>query len=84
MILTAELFARAGRAMFGDEWQNPMAALIGMNPRTVRRISAAARDGLPYDMNQTLCPLLAEHLRISAVAAKDRAKEAQVVARLLE
>lgn len=83
MKLTADLFARAGRALFGDEWQNPLADLLGMNPRTVRRIAKAAREGEDYPVNETLAPVLADHLRSAATDAKARAKEAEAVAKLL-
>lgn len=83
MTLTADLFARAGRALFGDEWQNPLADLLGMNPRTVRRIAKAAREGEDYPVNETLAPVLAKHLMAAAVEAKCRAREAEALARLL-
>ena len=84
MTLTADLFARAGRALFGDEWQNPLADLLGMNPRTVRRIARAAREGEEYPVNETLGPRLAGLLRERAKEAKAQAKEADQLASLLE
>lgn len=83
MTLTPQLFAEAGRALFGEEWQNPTAALLGINPRTVRRIAAAARDGVAYDVNQTLAPLLAQHLADRAIRAEAEAVEARRLAKLL-
>lgn len=63
MKLTAELFVRAGRGLFGDEWQNPLAALLEMNPRTVRRIAKAAREGEDYPINQSLATRLHGEMR---------------------
>lgn len=44
----SELVARAGAAIYGAEWQNPLARALGINERTMRRLAAAARDGEPY------------------------------------
>jgi|GEM_PF-5403251 len=84
MTITPELFARAGRALFGEEWQNPLADLLGMNQRTIRRIAKAAREGEDYPVNETLGPVLAEHLRTAVILAKARANEAEALANLLE
>lgn len=84
MTLTPDLFAQAGRALFGDEWQNPLADLIGMSERTVRRIAKAARDGDDYPVNPTLGPVLAGHLKARAKAAAEESKEAERLAKLLE
>lgn len=83
MTITPELFARAGRALFGEEWQNPLADLLGMNQRTIRRIAKAAREGEDYPVNETLGPVLAEHLRAAVILAKARANEAEALANLL-
>ena len=63
MTMTPQLFAQAGEALFGPEWKQPLADLIGMNVRTVRRIAAAAREGEDYPVNESLGPTLAEHLQ---------------------
>lgn len=44
----SELIAAAGAAIYGDEWQNPLARDLGINERTMRRIAAAAKAGEPY------------------------------------
>ncbi len=44
----AQLVAQFGERLFGPEWAAPMARLTGTNERTVRRVRAAAREGLNY------------------------------------
>jgi hypothetical protein len=83
MTITAALFAQVGEALFGDEWKRPLAALLGMNDRTVFRIAAAARDGADYPVNPDLGPVLAEHLAQRATQAEGQAKEALRLAQLL-
>jgi hypothetical protein len=56
----SELVARAGAAIFGPEWQNPLARALGMNERTMRRLAAAARDGEPYPIAPGVLRELAE------------------------
>lgn len=57
----SELVADAGRALYGDDWQNPLARLLGINERTMRRIAAAAREGEAYPVAPgALRDLLAE------------------------
>lgn len=84
MTLTPDLFAQVGQALFGAEWKRPLAVLIGMNERTVFRIAKAAKDGEPYQINETLAPTLAALLRERARAASAEAQEAERLARLLE
>ena len=62
MSIDAQVFAQAGEAMFGEEWKSPMADLLGMDVRTVRRIAKAAWEGAEYPINPTLGPVLAQHL----------------------
>ncbi|MBA4786557.1 MAG: hypothetical protein H2039_00810 [Brevundimonas sp.] len=83
MTINAPLFAAAGQALFGDEWKRPLAALLGMNDRTVFRIAAAARDGADYPVNPDLGPILAQHLAKRATEAEAQAKEARRLAKLL-
>jgi len=84
MTIDAKLFAQAGEAMFGPDWRQPLAELIGMNIRTVRRISAALREGEDYPINPTLAPVLAEHLRAYARRSQEEAKAAEELAKKLE
>lgn len=70
--------------MFGPDWRQPLAELIGMNIRTVRRISAALREGEDYPINPTLAPLLAEHLRAYAQRSREAAEGAEALATQLE
>lgn len=50
--LTPDLVRRAGIALYGEEWQSPLARLLGVADRTVRRVAQAARDGSDYQVNQ--------------------------------
>lgn len=83
MQITATLFVEAGRALFGDEWKRPLAALLEMNERTVFRIAAAARTGEGYRINPAIGPVLAEHLARRADQAEAQAVEARRLAKLL-
>lgn len=83
MTINAQLFADAGQALFGVEWKRHLAALLGMNDRTVFRIAAAARDGAEYPVNPDLRPILAEHLARRATEAETQAKEARRLAKVL-
>lgn len=83
MMITPELFAEAGRALYGEEWQNPIANLLGMNERTVRRIAKAAREDADYPINESLGPVLARHLREAAEDFRIRAATAHVLAERL-
>lgn len=55
VLTDAQLFAAAGRALFGDNWGQATARLLGWKldakgqNRTLQRIQAAAKAGLPYD-----------------------------------
>ncbi len=39
-VLSAEELARAGRALFGDQWQTSIAAELGVSDRHMRRFAA--------------------------------------------
>lgn len=82
MAINPQLFAQAGEALFGPEWKQPMADLLGMNVRTVRRIAKACRDGDDYPVNATVGPVLARHLRQAVATYRDRAAEAERLAKL--
>lgn len=43
-----QLIAAAGRALFGAQWQVPLAQALGINERTMRRIAQAEREGDDY------------------------------------
>lgn len=43
-----QLIAAAGRALFGAQWQVPLAQSLGINERTMRRIAQAEREGDEY------------------------------------
>ncbi len=59
----SELFARAGEALYGDDWQSPMARALGLNLRTVQRLAAAARDAQPYRIAPALMDEVAKLVR---------------------
>ena len=82
--LTPELFCRAGAALYGSEWQMPTARLLDVDPRRIRRIAQAAREGRPYDINQNWRAELAAAVRRAATDHELRGREAEAVARLLE
>ena len=83
MTITPTLFAQAGEALFGQEWKRPLAGLLSMNERTVFRIAKAARDGEDYPVSPSLGPVLAGHLRQAVATYRDRAEEAERLAKLL-
>ena len=56
--LTPELMQRAGVALYGEHWQMPLARLLGVSDRTVRRIAQAARMGEPYRIHQSWAPAI--------------------------
>jgi hypothetical protein len=62
----AQLIARAGVSMFGDEWPAPLARALGVNPRTMQRLAAAVREGRGYPLNPSLIEDLAALLRLEA------------------
>ncbi|MBG7616485.1 hypothetical protein IWC96_14500 [Brevundimonas sp. BAL450] len=77
----AELFCAAGRALFGENWQQPTARLLGWKlvngqNRAVQRIKAAADAGEEYGINPAVLAELAGHLA-------DRATECKGLARRL-
>ena len=58
-----ELIASAGRALFGAQWQVPLAQLLGVNERTMRRIAQAEREGADYPFAPGALADLAQALR---------------------
>lgn len=73
----AQLFAEAGRALFGERWPQPTAELLGWpvnekgQNRTVQRIKAAADKGEEYRINPAVMMELSEHLATRATEARD-------------
>lgn len=82
--LTPALICRAGAALFGPEWQAPMAALVGVDERSVRRVAQAARMGRPYAVKGDWRTPLADALRKAPLDFELRAREAAEVAKLFE
>ncbi|WP_338575755.1 hypothetical protein V8J38_11270 [Brevundimonas olei] len=64
----AQLFAAAGKALYGERWQQPLAALLGWpldergQNRTVQRIKAAAERGEEYRISPNVMQELSGHL----------------------
>lgn len=83
-ILTPELVCRIGFAIFGREWQAPLARLLGVNARTVRHVAAAAGRGTDYRVNQDWLPRLLPHLRPVARDYELRGRDAEALLRLFE
>lgn len=81
--LTAELVCRAGEALYGREWQAPMAALVGRDVRSIRRLVRDARNGRDRQIDQTWLPILTEALDEAAVDFELRARQASTVRNLL-
>lgn len=59
----AQLIARAGLALYGEEWAAPLARALELNERTVRRIKAAAGAGAAYPVAPGALADLARLLR---------------------
>lgn len=77
----AELFCAAGRALFGENWQQPTARLLGWTltngqNRAVQRIAAAASAGEDYRIAPPVMAELAQHLE---KRSRDCAKLAQML-----
>jgi hypothetical protein len=54
---------RAGRALFGELWQQPLARLLNINSRTIQRIAAAARAGQAYAIAPDVLSRLVQALK---------------------
>ncbi len=54
MEVPGELLAGAGKALFGDEWQSPLARRLRIELRTVQRWAKAAREGSTYRVSRGL------------------------------
>lgn len=82
----AMLFAEAGKALFGDNWQQPTAKLLGWpidergQNRTVQRIKAAAEKGEEYRINPAVMTELADHLGAKSTECRDLSR---VIARAI-
>lgn len=60
--LPSSLVAEAGRLLYGEEWQSPLARDLDLNLRTVQRIAAAAAKGEPYRIAPGVLAELVERL----------------------
>jgi hypothetical protein len=75
------LLAEAGRALYGADWQSPLARRLGLNLRTVQRISAAAASGEPYPIAPGVLSEVEKHLAEHAAQCTDlRARIARLLA----
>lgn len=82
-LLTPELVCRAGAAIYGADWQMPLARLLGKTDRTLRRIALAARTGEPYSVDQTWREPLIAALAKAARDLELRAMDAEAVRAIL-
>lgn len=71
----SDLVVRAGRAMFGDEWQRPLAVALDLNERTVRRIAQAEREGRDYPVAPGALRQLLELLNQESRKLEARARD---------
>lgn len=55
--LSKDVLAKAGRAMYGDQWQSPLARALGINDRTVRRW-ASGESNVPQHMHSIILGLM--------------------------
>jgi hypothetical protein len=76
----AALVAQAGAAIYGAEWQNPLARALGMNERTMRRIAQAARAGEAYPVAPGALAELVEILKQAASGHESRARACETLA----
>lgn len=72
----AQLFALAGQTLYGDNWQQPTARLLGWKlvnnqNRAVQRIAAAANAGEDYGINPAVLAELAEHLAAKSLECRE-------------
>lgn len=67
----AQLFAEAGRTLYGDHWQSPMARLLGINLRSVQYIAAAAEAGESYRIAPGVMTEIVDHLKERGRACQD-------------
>lgn len=83
----AQLFAEAGRALFGERWTQATAELLGWpldergQNRTVQRIKSAAESGAEYRINPSVMAELAEHLAAKSTECRDLSR---VIARAIK
>jgi hypothetical protein len=77
----AEIVAELGRRIWGDPWARPMSEFVGINPRTLRRIQAAAERGEDYPPARAVIGALGEALQALAADPKPRPM-ARFIARL--
>lgn len=82
-MLTPDLVCRAGHALFGEEWQSPLARMLDVNDRTIRRIAKAAREGADYTVNAAWAVELRTALERTAKDRELEARAAKEVAQLL-
>lgn len=71
--LTADLVARAGFALYGDEWKAPLARLLDIAPRNMRRLANGDLD-VPQDWGPVL---------LEALLASQRLQQGQAAAEVI-
>jgi len=82
--LNVALLARAGAALYGQDWQSPLARHLGVSDRTIRRMVQAAREGRDYTIPPGWWPEVTAELKKAVREHQLRAREAAEVGQLLE
>lgn len=59
--MTRELMIACGRALYGDQWQSPLARALGINLRSIQRWAAGTYN--PPDLRPQLAELLRDRSR---------------------
>lgn len=73
--MTPELLIECGRALYGQQWQSPLARDLGVSDRTIRRWVAGqfpVPDGVAADLRR-LCVARGAQLRALAAALRAHA-----------
>lgn len=70
-----QLVARAGRLIYGPQWQRAMANDLDLQERTIQRIAQAEKEGRDYPVAPGVLTDLADILEARAAPALDAARQ---------
>ena len=76
-VLTAKQVAAVGYLLYGQAWTSKLAAELEVSQRFLQRVSAAARDGEPFDVPPGFVADLRAHADIRAHQILTAAAELQ-------